>query len=431
MLVANSSPLFASLYTPTPYGLVDVTLSLFQLLAVLVATIMLCPRKLWQIRSQVCGRIGSLRHAFQYLLEKVFWKKVHEGKARDVTPKSSSSLKIWPLLFCVLESAKDPTWIILTVQSFSDRVDYWVSGAIIQQVGGSIRSRPTAGAGSVSSGVRKSRAGTGGRTNKANGRRKSSDRSRKGGGGGGGKHPRKWGRLRFNLPPDGPNRRNWACPFHKYDRVRYHSCATVTLSRIPDVWQHIVRTHVLSLNDFCHICFADFESSSQLADHQSLQNCVQIPGPEHLRQQDVSYLDSILRAPSGLPTDEAKWYRIWTHVFPGWEFPESPYAEGAVELAMNVINMPQPQIRFARVVQHYIFLGHPGHDAFLNTVQPEMEQAAYPQVVTSFGANQPGVPHPGPHATNIGPGVHDQEAGFLDLQNPNDSDFDDFNEEED
>jgi hypothetical protein len=131
-----------------------------------------------------------------------------------------------------------------------------------------------------------------------------------------------------------------------------------------------------------------------------------------------------------LPTDEAKWYRIWTHVFPGWEFPESPYAEGAVELAMNVISMPQPQIRFARVEQDYSFLGYPPNDTVLSTVQPEMGQAAYPQVVTPFGANQPGVPHLGPRATNIGPVVHGQEAGFLDLQNPNNSDFDDFDEEE-
>ncbi|CAG9992717.1 unnamed protein product [Clonostachys byssicola] len=429
MLVAISSPLFASLFTPSPYGLVDVTLSLFQLLAFLVATIMFCLRKIWQIRSQLCDRIVFPCYMFQYFLERVSWKKVHGGKVRDVTPKSSSSLKTWPLLFCVLESAKNPTWIILIVQSFSDRVDYWVSGAIIQQFGGSTRSRPTAGSGAVSSGVRKNKSGTGGRTNKGSGGRKPSDRSGKGGGGGGGKHPRKWGRSRFNLPPDGPSRRSWACPFHKYDRERYHSCATVTLSRIPDVWQHIRRTHVLSLNAYCLLCFADFESSSQLAEHRSRGDCVQILGPEHLRQQDVAYLDPFLRAPSGLTNDEAKWFRIWDNVFPGWVRPESPYAEDARELAYHVNNamsMPQPQIRFARIEQDYSFLGYLPNDASLNMVQPQMGQEAYPQVATPFGASQPGIPHLEPHD----PGVHGQEAGFLYLQNHNDSDFDGFDEEE-
>ncbi|CAH0052602.1 unnamed protein product [Clonostachys solani] len=425
MLVANFSPLFGSLFTPAPYGLVDVTLSLYQLLATIVAIIMFCLRKLWQIRSQLCDRIGFPCHMFQSFLEKVFWEKMYWWKVRGVTPKSSPSLTTRPLLFCVPEPAKNPGWITLTIYCFSDRVDYWVAGTIIQQVGGSTRSRPTAGSGAVSSGVRKNRAGTGGRTSKANGGQKPSDRSGRGGGGGGGKHPRKWGRLRFNLPPDGPNRRNWACPFHKYDRVRYHSCATVTLSRIPDVWQHILRTHVLSLNDYCLLCFADFEPGPQLAEHRSRQSCVQIPGPEHLRQQDVSILDPFLRAPSGLPNDEAKWYRIWTHVFPGWVFPENPYAEGAVELATNVLSMGQPQIRFARVEQDNSFLEQ------WHTVQPEMgHPEAYPHVMNPFGANQPGIPHLGPHATNIGPDVYGQGAAFMDLQNPDDSEVEDYDEEE-
>ncbi|VUC20654.1 unnamed protein product [Clonostachys rosea] len=440
MLIATTFSLFDFLCAPGPCGLVDVTFSLYQLLATLVAVVLFWALKSWKIHFQVCDLIGVRRRMFQYFfLKKVYWKKTNGEKIHDVTPKSSSAPTTSPFLFCILELKGCPTWIVLAVQCSSSRVQYWVSEAIIQHTGKQTAPRPTNGAGRV----QKTRGSTGGRTNRAKRGEKLPARGGKsggGGGGGGGKHPRKGGKSRFNLP-DGPTIRSFACPFHKYDRVRYHSCATVTLTRIPDVWQHILRTHVLSLNGYCSRCFADFDSSSQLAEHRLRQNCVPILGPEHLYQQDVDYLDPILRLPSGLPNDAAKWYRIFAHVFPGWAFPITPYAEDPLELALNLINFARapPLVRFARGVQDYPHVANHPNDPSLTTLQPEMvDQEAYTQGMNQYAANQLGINDPEPQAANIGPGVLDQEPAFLNYQlvgnefatNVHDSETEDLDEEE-
>ncbi|KAJ4012030.1 hypothetical protein NW752_004424 [Fusarium irregulare] len=63
------------------------------------------------------------------------------------------------------------------------------------------------------------------------------------GGGSGGKQPPDG--HRYPVPPPHSGPQFFACPFHKFDPVRYDGCRSVRLTRPSDVSQHIGRRHLL------------------------------------------------------------------------------------------------------------------------------------------------------------------------------------------
>ncbi|PNP85128.1 hypothetical protein FNYG_01653 [Fusarium nygamai] len=134
-----------------------------------------------------------------------------------------------------------------------------------------------------------------------------------------------------------PSRGMFACPFHKYDPVRYTKCLNIRLARISDVMQHIKRRHVLNFRakdiDFgslilkakdtivyCHKCRHEFHGlGADIRLQYHVLHCVTSSQPATIENTGVLLpkefegLKSEMRSVSG---DIAKWNVMWQMFFP-------------------------------------------------------------------------------------------------------------------
>lgn len=121
----------------------------------------------------------------------------------------------------------------------------------------------------------------------------------------------------------------FACPFYKRDAVKHHRCGSLTLSRIRDVKQHLVRRHLQP--PFCATCGATFEIQDLCAAHSKERLCV--------------YSD-IIQEPEGITTAQRhliaqrshrrqskveQWFTVWDIIFPSSPRPQSPFISDAID----------------------------------------------------------------------------------------------------
>ncbi|KAK4220514.1 hypothetical protein QBC38DRAFT_494131 [Podospora fimiseda] len=85
-----------------------------------------------------------------------------------------------------------------------------------------------------------------------------------------------------------------ACPFNKYDKVRYRRCRNKTLRHISDVTQHIQRCHMM---------------------------------PQHMDVSQETFRQ-FTGETYGTTRKERKWFYIWEKLFPGATRPNSIYHYG-------------------------------------------------------------------------------------------------------
>lgn len=125
----------------------------------------------------------------------------------------------------------------------------------------------------------------------------------------------------------------WACPFYKYAPHAHRRCRPLIFSRIPDVRQHIMRSHRQQM--FCPSCGDIFPAMPQLHSHVRQRQCEQRnfpppPGadPDQLEEMRVG---GEVQDMEGSSMEVRRWYRIWDIMFPpetGVPRPLSPYYDG-------------------------------------------------------------------------------------------------------
>ncbi|RGP61006.1 ankyrin 3, partial [Fusarium sporotrichioides] len=180
------------------------------------------------------------------------------------------------------------------------------------------------------------------------------------GGGSGGKQPPDGHRYPVPPPHSGPQKKPpFACPFHKFDPVRYDCCSSVRLKRPCDVSQHIRRCHLLEdvkqktanaehadnaepadnaelvgnaeaeeeVALYCSKCRMEFFGITAEANLRQHLPC-QTPQPATIEQTgmllpaEFIQLNAARNKASG---DKSKWNAMWKACLPNRPVPESPY----------------------------------------------------------------------------------------------------------
>ncbi|KAF5591728.1 ankyrin protein [Fusarium pseudocircinatum] len=248
---------------------------------------------------------------------------------------------------------------------------------------------------------------------------------KKNGGGNGGKLPPDGHRYPVPLPHgDSQNKPPFACPFQKFDPVRYDCCTKVRLKRPSDVSQHIGRCHVLkdvkqktaNADDaepadnveivrnaeaeeevavYCPKCRMEFFSTSAEANLRQHLPC-QTSQPatiEHtgmLLPAEFVQLNAARTKASG---DIPKWNAMWKICFPNKPVPKSPYFALPGQEAVTVLPEVEaetlvPRSKGGEIIRRalndcpsHFFFTDEEVDSIVNQVLNDL----YPE---SFGAEQ-------------------------------------------
>ncbi|RBR26693.1 uncharacterized protein FIESC28_00476 [Fusarium coffeatum] len=173
------------------------------------------------------------------------------------------------------------------------------------------------------------------------------------GGGSGGKQPPDG--HRYPVPPPHSGPQFFACPFHKFDPVRYDCCSSVRLTRLCDVSQHIGRRHLLrdvkqkttnanaeptdnvelvgnakaeeAVAFYCPKCRMEFFGTTAEANLRQHLPC-QTPQPATSEQTGMllpAEFERLVEARNKATGDIPKWYAMWKACLPNKPPPKSPY----------------------------------------------------------------------------------------------------------
>ncbi|KAH8883706.1 hypothetical protein GQ53DRAFT_752768 [Thozetella sp. PMI_491] len=126
-----------------------------------------------------------------------------------------------------------------------------------------------------------------------------------------------------------------ACPFYKFNSMRYMSCVRLRMTRIRDVKQHLTRRH--RRPPHCPMCGITFTDSQRWEQHILARNCDRPPSGFHI--EGVSETQSIALARRvNRSHDEAKqWFSIWEILFPTLPPPPSPYLSNHFEETLGMV----------------------------------------------------------------------------------------------
>ncbi|PNP61509.1 hypothetical protein FNYG_13796 [Fusarium nygamai] len=197
-------------------------------------------------------------------------------------------------------------------------------------------------------------------------------------GGNGGKQPPDGHRYPIPPPNSGPqNKPPFACPFQKFDPVRYDCCSKVRLKRPSDVSQHIKRCHALkdvkqktaNADDaeaadnvelvgnaeaeeevalYCPKCRMEFFGTTAEANLRKHLPC-QTPHPATIEQTGMLLPAEFIQlnaARTKASGDIPKWNAMWKTCFPNKPVPKSPYfaLPGQEAVVETVSVVPEVQV---------------------------------------------------------------------------------------
>ncbi|KAI1852965.1 hypothetical protein JX265_012854 [Neoarthrinium moseri] len=117
--------------------------------------------------------------------------------------------------------------------------------------------------------------------------------------------------------------RGFACHFYKRFPSTHVSCLGYHFAKLKDENQHLHRCH-LAPEYYCPVCGDTFATQAAVDRHIALRTCehrhVAFHGVTTAQAQSIS---RILRSRGR--TDEARWYDVWSILFPGCPPPLTPY----------------------------------------------------------------------------------------------------------
>ncbi|KAF5662845.1 hypothetical protein FHETE_7739 [Fusarium heterosporum] len=123
-----------------------------------------------------------------------------------------------------------------------------------------------------------------------------------------------------------------ACPYYKYDPVRYRQCHAKVLKRNSYVKQHLFRSHMQPI--YCFRCMSTWPSDEELGKHLRTQRCEvrEKMAPEGITTEQKRKLQSRLGGQNKSESDQ--WFELYAILFPGAQKPKSAYLDG--ELSEDV-----------------------------------------------------------------------------------------------
>jgi hypothetical protein len=134
----------------------------------------------------------------------------------------------------------------------------------------------------------------------------------------------------------------FACPYSKYDPVRYsgrnlaeksyRGCASSFLRDISRVKQHLYRVHKRP-NHYCGSCFQVFATQDALDAHTRQRPACENSDTRFSEKMTLDQLNSIKRRTKGNDATET-WFNIYRTLFPNSTLPASPFCEAASSTAV-------------------------------------------------------------------------------------------------
>lgn len=242
---------------------------------------------------------------------------------------------------------------------------------------------------------------------------------KKNGGGNGGKQPQDGHRYPVPPPHTGSQKNPpFACPFHKFDRIRYEGCSKVRLKRLSDVSQHIERRHVLKEvkqktanadNDaeaadnvefvgnagaeeqvtlYCPKCRMELFGTTAEANLRQHLPC-RARQPTTIEQTGVllpAEFDQLIAARTKASGDIPKWNAMWKTCFSNKPVPNSPYfvlpgQEVVTVLPEVQVETPVPRSQAGEIIRralndcpsHFIFI-----EGEIDTIVDQALNGIYP-----------------------------------------------------
>ncbi len=114
-----------------------------------------------------------------------------------------------------------------------------------------------------------------------------------------------------------------ACPFYKFNSVRYMSCVRLRLSRIRDVKQHLMRRH--RRPTYCPVCGEIFNDSGRCDSHITARTCYPPPGGVNIEGVTETQSVALTRRVDRTLDASSQWFSVWDILFPDRCRPQSPY----------------------------------------------------------------------------------------------------------
>jgi hypothetical protein len=128
----------------------------------------------------------------------------------------------------------------------------------------------------------------------------------------------------------------FACPYLKWDPIKYKRCCERKLSRISDVKLHLIRKH--TPKRYCQVCQAtNFPDQQSLQKHINIRKCSR-RDPAMLIGISYEQRDQLHRKSkpkSGDYSKEDQWFAIWEILFQAHRRPTSVYMDADLTLEMR------------------------------------------------------------------------------------------------
>lgn len=133
----------------------------------------------------------------------------------------------------------------------------------------------------------------------------------------------------------GPSKQLLACPFYKFNPLRYMSCVRLRLTRVRDVKQHLNRRHRRPMH--CPTCGNIFEDSQLWDAHIRERTCVRPPDGFDVEGITESQVAALARRVNRSLDEASQWFSIWRILFIDSPQPESPYLSNHFEETLNTV----------------------------------------------------------------------------------------------
>lgn len=201
-------------------------------------------------------------------------------------------------------------------------------------------------------------------------------------------------RRRVNSEPDDSAGKLFACPYAKYDPIRYserneleanyRGCSSKTLRSIARVKQHLYRVH-MQPEQYCPRCGQEFDHHDLFIAHsheEILCDIRELPFKEKMTIEQRKAVHK--RTPGKCPS--RVWFEIFAILFPGAPTPSSPYAEtGSPEAIQDFLVWFQEQA--PQMLSTFILQNAPLMSPYEQTVLDNAVEMAVPRLVQQYSSN--------------------------------------------
>ncbi|KAI1061830.1 hypothetical protein LB506_009467 [Fusarium annulatum] len=189
------------------------------------------------------------------------------------------------------------------------------------------------------------------------------------------------GKNSSNTNASSENSLLWACPFMKWNPIKYRGSCVKKLRDIYRLKKHIRETH---FSHYCCVCFKEFRPE-ELTQHEKLCKrlfgCLTRPPPVGLITRDMA--TAINERSNTRLTSREQWERLFKIIFPQEQIPSSPYLDDDYERELAHCHDYFRQSYVQDMVHQMI------HESGLGHLWPIMTRCAREQLLSEILGDHP------------------------------------------